>query len=91
MCDREEFYKHVKDIKNCSGPRSPRKIIRLSWGLPRSWQGWLVFGAYFISIGTGLYIFQPLDKHIFEYNIYVGAVTVVLLSICWLKGEKSSR
>ena len=58
------------------------------WGLPVTWQGWVVMLAYILLMTAGglwltgkpfLFVFFPL---------YVIVLSAVLIYICWKKGEK---
>ncbi|MBM4233630.1 MAG: hypothetical protein FJ160_05540 [Gammaproteobacteria bacterium] len=64
----------------------PTKRYGWGWGLPICWQGWVVMIAYFILLLLGAITFPPMTK-VFEFVIYVQVLTLVLVLICWLKGE----
>ena len=55
------------------------------WGPPSSWQGWLVILAYLGSL-LALYRFQPPTDSVVLFLVGVGISTLLLLSICWIKG-----
>ena len=55
------------------------------WGLPSSWQGWVVFIAYFGLLGLGLLLARPWGP--FFYLAFVAVLSVMLVAVCWLKGE----
>ena len=55
------------------------------WGLPRTWEGWLVLGAW-------LAVYIAAKRYLIPHDMYARlAFTVVmialLLSICYAKGE----
>ena len=56
------------------------------WGTPASWQGWLVLIMYGALIGGGVHFFLEERRTIY-FCAYVGAVSVTLVAVCWLKGE----
>jgi hypothetical protein len=56
------------------------------WGLPSSWQGWLVFAYYFALLGLGFALFPPAHQTA-EFIAYVVGLTVLLMVVCWVKGE----
>lgn len=56
------------------------------WGLPSSWQGWVVLAAYFALALGGIPLVYDL-KGTVVYITYVVILTVVFLAICWLTGE----
>lgn len=60
----------------------PAKQFGWGWGVPGVWQGWLVLGLYLAGI-TALMVFAPEDK----VSMGVIPMTVLLLIICFLKGE----
>jgi len=64
----------------------PAKRYGWGWGLPSSCQGWVVLCAFIALIALGFFVFPP-DKQLGLYLAYVGALTVLLIAICWLKGE----
>ena len=56
------------------------------WGLPATWQGWVVLVAFVALLVLGSNIFPP-HKQIWSYLAYVAVLAVLLTGICWLKGE----
>lgn len=63
----------------------PAKRYGWGWGLPSAWQGWAVLVAY-VTLGLGGILFV-LSNGSLIYAIYVVALTVALIAICWLTGE----
>jgi hypothetical protein len=64
----------------------PAKKFGLGWGLPVTWQGWLVFGVYAAGIVAGaLYLADKFRPG--EFIALVAALTAALVAICWWKGE----
>ena len=55
------------------------------WGLPKRWQGWLVLGAYCVSIAVAALLLMPARPLAFAISMFVG--TAVLVAICAWKGE----
>jgi len=75
MPDREEkFWFHVKSFG-------------WGWGLPASWQGWLVLLGYFGLLLAGTLI----DTSTGGYLAYVFTLTVILIIIVAVKGEKPAK
>ena len=68
----------------------PAMEYGIGWGLPVTWQGWVVFLAYLILTvsGAGAFLIEPSPMLIIPYIIYVFLLTAILLFICWKKGEK---
>jgi drug/metabolite transporter (DMT)-like permease len=64
----------------------PAKHYGWGWGIPSSWQGWLVLAAFAGLLVFGSFLFQPSTK-LGAYLAYVTVLCVLLFGVCWLKGE----
>lgn len=64
----------------------PAKTYGWGWGLPVKWQGWLVYGIAFGLLVTMHFIFPP-NKHVELFLAGFFGVILLLIGICWLKGE----
>ena len=64
----------------------PAKRYGWGWSLPITWQGWLVFAAFFGLIVAGVFLFPP-RKALVTFIGYVVVLIVVLIAVCWWKGE----
>jgi hypothetical protein len=64
----------------------PAKRYGWGWGVPRSWQGWLVLAAFAGLLAVGFYLFPP-GREPGPYLAYVAVLCVLLVAVCWLKGE----
>jgi hypothetical protein len=64
----------------------PAKRYGWGWGFPITWQGWLVFAAFFALLLIGIYLFLP-GQSLTGFLLYVIALTVLLIGVCWVKGE----
>jgi hypothetical protein len=64
----------------------PAKRYGWGWGLPSSWQGWVVFLAFLGLMVVGTTLFPP-QRNLPAFLAWTGALTAVLVAICWLKGE----
>ena len=64
----------------------PAKTHGWGWGLPSVWQGWLVYGTAFVLLVAGFFIFPSATQIVF-FQIYIWAVLLILLLVCWIKGE----
>jgi len=64
----------------------PAKRYGWGWGIPTTWQGWLVLAAFAVLLIVGS-IMVPPGKQIWSYLAYVAVLCVLLTGICWLKGE----
>ena len=56
------------------------------WGLPITWQGWLVLAAFLALVVAGKFLILP-RKAMAAYMVYLGVLSALLLGVCWLKGE----
>jgi hypothetical protein len=57
------------------------------WGLPVAWQGWVVLCAYLVLVIGGIFVFD-IKRQLAGYIFFAGTLTVLLIAICWVKGEK---
>lgn len=67
----------------------PAKRHGWGWGLPRTWQGWAVLGAYvFATLAPAVF----LPGRLAELTLAVVLVaTPVLIWVCFKKGEPPHR
>jgi hypothetical protein len=64
----------------------PRRLA-WGWGLPRTWQGWLVYAAYALLLAAGLRMF-PWPRHLPAFAAWAIGLTALLAAICWATGDK---
>ena len=64
----------------------PAKRYGWGWGIPVTWQGWVVFAAFLVLLIAGVVIVPPQRQPI-EFIGYVVILSLVLTGICWWKGE----
>lgn len=64
----------------------PAKSYGWGWGIPNTWQGWAILIAYVGGIVVAAVTVQPEERP-GEFFSILGALTVALLTVCWLKGE----
>jgi hypothetical protein len=64
----------------------PAKRYGWGWGLPSSWQGWVVLAAFIALLGAGLLLFPP-KTNLAAFVAYVLILSALLFGICWLRGE----
>jgi len=63
----------------------PAKRYGWGWGLPRTWQGWVVMSVWFAVILSGA---RFLAEGAFGlYGLIVAIACIVLTAIAWWKGE----
>ena len=64
----------------------PARRYGWGWGLPTSWQGWVVIGAYLLAVAAIAWTFPPAHHMLaFQFGIWIS--TAILVLVCWLKGE----
>ena len=66
----------------------PAKRYGWGWGLPITWQGWVVMLLWFAAVtGGSLWLVrEPPGSGLFI--LFVVLMSVVLVAICWIKGER---
>ncbi len=63
----------------------PAKRYGWGWGLPATWQGWVVFLAYLVLVCT---LSAPIALYSMPlFFIFLAVLTTVLITICYAKGE----
>lgn len=68
----------------------PAKRYGWGWGFPCRWQGWVVFALYALFLYVGWEVMRPEISGTPYYPIYVFFMSVLLVAICWIKGERPS-
>jgi Na+/glutamate symporter len=67
----------------------PAKRYGWGWGLPRVWQGWVVMAVFAILILGGA--FTLLSRYgSLVFVAYAAGLCLVLVAVCWVKGEPPS-
>jgi len=64
----------------------PAKHYGWGWGLPLTWQGWLTLAIFLGFVIGGLWYFPPKRAPV-TCAFYLAAVSILLVTMCWLKGE----
>jgi hypothetical protein len=64
----------------------PAKRYGWGWGLPATWQGWLVLVTFVGLLVAGSFIFPP-DRFLVLYLLYTTLLALFLIGVCWLRGE----
>ena len=64
----------------------PAKRYGWGWGLPATWQGWLVLVIFFSLVIAGALAVLPGYGHVI-FSAYVALLLGLLLVVCWLTGE----
>jgi len=64
----------------------PAKRYGWGWGLPMTWQGWIVFLGFLGLVATAAFLIPP-RTNLAGYVIYVCVLSLLFAGICWWKGE----
>ncbi len=64
----------------------PAKRHGWGWGLPMTWQGWLVLASY-MGLMLAAIVMLPPTRNAPDFLGIVVILTVCFLAICWAKGE----
>jgi uncharacterized membrane protein YhaH (DUF805 family) len=64
----------------------PAKRYGWDWGPLITWQGWAVLVAFFLLLLAGAFLFPP-TRDIVAFLICTLVICVVLVAICYVKGE----
>jgi hypothetical protein len=64
----------------------PAKTFGWGWGLPVTWQGWLVLLSYLALVLASISFIRPA-LHPLVFAACIAALTAVLTIICWCTGE----
>ena len=64
----------------------PAKRYGWGWGIPSTWQGWVVLIGFVILLALGSAFFPP-TVNVVAYLLYTLGLSAVLIGICYLKGE----
>ena len=67
----------------------PAKSYGWGWGLPATWQGWLVLATYTLLMIAAGFLFPP-DTQFTAFIASVAVLSALLVFVCWLKGEPPS-
>lgn len=63
----------------------PAKKYGWGWGMPNCWQGWAVVIIYLALLIGGAFV---ISKDSWLYVGYAATLSILLITICYLKGEK---
>jgi hypothetical protein len=64
----------------------PARRYAWGWGLPTAWQGWAVIAVFVALAVGGLFVFPP-QRDLVALLLYLAALNVALMAVCWFKGE----
>lgn len=66
----------------------PAKRYGWGWGLPITWQGWVVFLIWLACLVAGLFFIRPNTHSPLAFAAFVLMMTALLIGVCLWKGEK---
>jgi hypothetical protein len=66
----------------------PAKRYGWGWGLPLTWQGWVVVAAFLGLLAADVFLIRLRERPV-TFIVYVFVLVAVLTFVCWLKGEPS--
>ena len=64
----------------------PAKTYGWGWGLPITWQGWVVMFAFIAAVAFVIAVFPP-HRHLPAFLVGLFGCVIGLVAICWWKGE----
>jgi len=64
----------------------PAKRYGWGWGLPCTWQGWLVLAVFVMLIAAGAWLFPPRAMP-GAFAACVLLLVALFAGVCWLTGE----
>lgn len=64
----------------------PAKRYGWGWGLPATWQGWLVLAAYIVVMALDVIKFPP-GRDLAPFAAVALLASLSFVGICWWKGE----
>ena len=64
----------------------PAKAYGWGWGLPLSWEGWVIYAAWFVALFGGIAA-MGLRHMPVPHLIFVMAMLGLLFAVCYWKGE----
>jgi hypothetical protein len=67
----------------------PAKRYGWGWGLPNAWQGWAVLAVFAALVLAGAIKLLPTYGS-FIFVAYTALLSIGLVAVCWLKGERPS-
>jgi uncharacterized membrane protein YhaH (DUF805 family) len=68
----------------------PAKRYGWGWGIPQTWQGWVVMLVYLAAIAYFSFLFatEETSVSLSLYLLQVIILTSIMILICYLTGEK---
>ena len=66
----------------------PAKKYGIGWGLPITWQGWVVSLSYLLIVLGGSFTLTGTPRSKMFFLLFAMALTILFIYICIKKGEK---
>jgi len=76
----------MNELKNA--PWFPKKEYGIGWGLPNTWQGWIVLLMYILLSITGFKFLSNSSFQIPLFLLYFAILTLAFIFVVWKKGTK---
>lgn len=64
----------------------PAKRYGWGWGVPATWQGWLVLAAYIAAMTLGVFIVNPVHSPL-GFFVLSTMATAIFVLVCYRTGE----
>lgn len=64
----------------------PAKRYGWGWGVPNTWQGWLVLAVYSAGLFLSSLLLNP-QTYPKSFSIAVVLLSAILIAVCWKTGE----
>lgn len=64
----------------------PAKQYGWGWGIPLCWEGWLTMSIFYILVGSAAFHWLPQHPKHFVLSCII--LTLLLMAVCYLKGEE---
>lgn len=64
----------------------PTRSYGWGWGLPSTWQGWVVYAVFVVLVASAAIRF-PLSSDPDAFTVAFMVLVALLVVVCWIKGE----
>lgn len=64
----------------------PTRSYGWGWGLPNTWQGWVVYAVFVALVASAAIRFPPSSDHD-AFTVAFMVLIALLVVVCWIKGE----
>lgn len=64
----------------------PAKTYGWGWGVPATWQGWVVLAIFTgLAVAGGIWLMPAYGP--VAFTVYSAVLCMLLIAVCWAKGE----